>query len=146
MESKKERVHVLLYKLSASILQLEFVCNQANGEQEDKMNIHQKEKTTNLHEGEGLIVIENNDLQFYSNTCIKGSPEHVAPACARSKEGSDHFESYVRNISLYFCKRLFSGLEPMTSWSQGNSFTSAPGLIFLKYLHVITIITSIVLT
>jgi hypothetical protein len=26
--------------------------------------------------------------------------------------------------------RLFPGLEPMTSWSQGNSFTAAPGLPF----------------
>jgi hypothetical protein len=30
-------------------------------------------------------------------------------------------------LSLHFCKRLFSGLERMTSWSQGNSFTAAPG-------------------
>jgi hypothetical protein len=27
-------------------------------------------------------------------------------------------------------ERLFSGLEPMTSWSQGNSFTAAPGIPF----------------
>jgi hypothetical protein len=26
--------------------------------------------------------------------------------------------------------RLFSGLEPMTSWSQGNSFTAEPELSF----------------
>jgi hypothetical protein len=52
----------------------------------------------------------------------------VAPACAGSKEGSNHFVSYVCSISLHFCKRLFLGLEPMTSWSQGNSFTAAPRL------------------
>jgi hypothetical protein len=38
--------------------------------------------------------------------------------------------SYVRSFSLHFCKRLFLGLEPMTSWSQGRSFTAAPGLPF----------------
>jgi hypothetical protein len=31
-------------------------------------------------------------------------------------------------LFLHFCKRLFSGLEPMTSWSQGNSITAASGL------------------
>jgi hypothetical protein len=45
---------------------------------------------------------------------------HVAPACAGSREGSDRFGSYVRSLSLHFCKSLFLGLEPMTSWSQGN--------------------------
>jgi hypothetical protein len=53
----------------------------------------------------------------------KGSLVHVARTCARSGEGSDHFGSYVCNLSLYFRK----GLEPMTSWSQGNSFTAVPG-------------------
>jgi hypothetical protein len=57
----------------------------------------------------------------------KGSPVHVV-----SVEGSDHFGSYVRNISLYFYKRLFPGLEPITSLSQDNSFTAAPGLPFIK--------------
>jgi hypothetical protein len=47
----------------------------------------------------------------------KGSPVHIAPACAGSGEGSDHFGSYVCNISLHFCKKLFPRLEPMTSWS-----------------------------
>jgi hypothetical protein len=47
---------------------------------------------------------------------------HVAPACVGSEEGSNHFGSYVRNIFLHFCKRLFPGLEPMTSWSQGMPF------------------------
>jgi hypothetical protein len=51
---------------------------------------------------------------------------HIAPACAGFGEGSDHFGSYVRSFFLYFCKRLFPILEPMTSWSQGSSFTAAP--------------------
>jgi hypothetical protein len=59
-------------------------------------------------------------MQF-SKYCLQPSslfvsPVHVAPACI----GSDHFGSYVRSISLHFYKRLFPGLEPMTSWSQGN--------------------------
>jgi hypothetical protein len=61
---------------------------------------------------------------------IKGSPVHVAPACAWSGEGSDHFGSYVRSLSLHFCKRLFPGLERMTSWSQASSFTAVPRLPF----------------
>jgi hypothetical protein len=60
----------------------------------------------------------------------KSSPVHVALAYAGSREGSDHFGSYARSLSLHFCKRLFPGLEPMTSWSQGNSFTVVPGLPF----------------
>jgi hypothetical protein len=31
----------------------------------------------------------------------KGSPVHVAPACAGPREGSDHFGSYVRSFSLH---------------------------------------------
>jgi hypothetical protein len=43
---------------------------------------------------------------------VKGSPVHVAPACAGFGEGFDHFGSYVCSLSLHFCKRLFPGLEP----------------------------------
>jgi hypothetical protein len=50
------------------------------------------------------------------------------PACA----GSDHFGSYVRNIFLHFCRRLFLGIELMISWSQGNNFAAAPGLPFIQ--------------
>ena len=46
----------------------------------------------------------------------KGIPVHVAPAYAGSREGTDHFGSFVRSLSLHFCKRLFLGLELMTSW------------------------------
>jgi hypothetical protein len=42
----------------------------------------------------------------------KGSPVHIALACAGFGEGSDHFRSYVRSISLHLCKRLFPGFEP----------------------------------
>jgi hypothetical protein len=50
---------------------------------------------------------------------------HVAPACTGYGEWSDHLRSYVRSLSLHFCKRLFQGLETMTSWSQGNNFMYA---------------------
>jgi hypothetical protein len=60
---------------------------------------------------------------------------HVDPTCAGSGEGSDYFESYVRSLSLHFYKRLFPGLEHMTSWSQGN-FTATPGLPFLIYRNI----------
>jgi hypothetical protein len=46
---------------------------------------------------------------------------HVAPACVGSRKGSNRFGSYVCNISLHFCKRLFPRLKPMTSWSQANT-------------------------
>jgi hypothetical protein len=56
----------------------------------------------------------------------KGSPM-LASSCAGSGEEFYHFKSYVFSLSLHFYMRLFSVLEPMTSWSQGNSFTAALG-------------------
>jgi hypothetical protein len=56
----------------------------------------------------------------------KVSLTHAAPACAGSGDGSGHIGFYAGTLSLHFCKRLLSGLEPMTSWSQGKSFTAAP--------------------
>jgi hypothetical protein len=64
---------------------------------------------------------------MFMTTSQKSNLVHVAPACA----GSDHFGSYIRSLSLHFYKRLFLGLEPMTSWSQGNDFTAVPGLPFM---------------
>jgi hypothetical protein len=61
---------------------------------------------------------------------IKGQPVHIDPPYEGPGEGPDHFGSYIRNISLHFCKRLFSELEPMTLWSQANNFTFALGLPF----------------
>jgi hypothetical protein len=55
---------------------------------------------------------------------------HLAPAYAGSGEWSNHFGSYVRSNFMHFCRRLFPGLEPITSWSQGNSFTAVLGLPF----------------
>ena len=60
---------------------------------------------------------------------------HVAPACAGSREGSDHFGSIVRSLSLHFCKSLFPGLEPVTSWSQGSSFYHCAKAPLLYYIH-----------
>jgi hypothetical protein len=74
-----------------------------------------------------VAKVQNNIVTCFLIRLCRGSPVHVAPACA----GSDHFGSYVCNLSLHFCQRLFPGIEPMTSWSQGNSFTAAPGLPFI---------------
>jgi hypothetical protein len=49
---------------------------------------------------------------------------HVGAACAVSREGFDHFGSYIRIFFLHFYNKMFLGLESMTSWSQGNSFTT----------------------
>jgi hypothetical protein len=57
---------------------------------------------------------------------------HIVPACTGSGEGSDHFRSYVRSLSMHFGRRLLPGLELMTSWSQGNNITVAPGLPFIN--------------
>jgi hypothetical protein len=67
----------------------------------------------------------------------KGSPVHVVPTCVGSGEGSDRFGSYVRNLSLHLCNRLFLGLEPMISWSQGNNFTTAPGNGFCNRQYIL---------
>jgi len=60
----------------------------------------------------------------------KGSPVHVAPTCAGSGDDSDHLGLFVRSLSLHLCKRLVPGLDPMTSRSQGSSFTTALRLPF----------------
>jgi hypothetical protein len=62
-------------------------------------------------------------LTTFTKQNIKGSPVHIAPTCAGSEEGTDHFGSYVYSLFLQFCKRLFPGLEPMISWSPNNNFT-----------------------
>jgi hypothetical protein len=49
-------------------------------------------------------------IYFLGFISKKGSPVHVAPAYAETLEGSDHFESYVCNLSPHFYKRLFLGL------------------------------------
>jgi hypothetical protein len=74
---------------------------------------------------------------------IKGCLVHVVPTCV----GSDHFGSYVRNLSLHFCKRLFPGLEPMTIATRQQLYhcTRAPLPIHLSildknitYIHCVT--------
>jgi hypothetical protein len=56
----------------------------------------------------------------WTNAGIKGSQVHIAPAYTGPEKGYDHFGSYVRNISLHFCKWLFPRFEPFTSWSQAT--------------------------
>jgi hypothetical protein len=50
---------------------------------------------------------------------------HIAPAYAGPGEGYARFWSYVCNISLYFCKRLFLGLEPITSGHKATFYRCA---------------------
>jgi hypothetical protein len=86
-----------------------------------------------------VCPINEEPIQLHIYSHKKGSSVHIAPTCARSEEGSDHFRSYVCSLSLHFCKRLFLGLEPMMSWSQGNSFTAAPGLPFYSHIYSQTV-------
>jgi hypothetical protein len=55
-------------------------------------------------------VIRWKVIKLYLKACVfegasprKGNPVHLAPAYA----GFDHFGSYVHNLSLHFCKRVF---------------------------------------
>jgi hypothetical protein len=65
---------------------------------------------------------------------------HVAPVCT----GSNHFVSYVQPFPTFLQEAgqiPLTGLEPMTSWSQGDSFTAAPGLPFWYIMNILKIIT-----
>jgi hypothetical protein len=62
---------------------------------------------------------------------------HVAPACAGPGKALTILGLMYTNLSLQFCKRLFPGLELMTSWSQGNSFTAAKLSYFSKYVGTV---------
>jgi hypothetical protein len=65
------------------------------------------------------VTLSCRDKNGWSSQSSMGSTVHVAPAYVGSREESDHFGSYARNLSLYFCKRLFPArLETMTSWSK----------------------------
>jgi hypothetical protein len=70
-----------------------------------------------------LLICKSTSFGFtlYFSLVLKGSLVHVAPTCAGFGEGSDHFVSYIRSLSLHFCKRLFPGLEPMTSHIEINN-------------------------
>ncbi|KAM3251836.1 hypothetical protein P3L10_005906 [Capsicum annuum] len=46
------------------------------------------------------------------------------PLCVEFEEGSDRKGSIVYNLALHFCQRLLLRLEPVTSWSYDNNFTS----------------------
>jgi hypothetical protein len=92
-------------------------CTKLNGKSKQTWPIITQFHRSNLLRGafkDPKITEGNSDKK-------KGHPVHVAPACAVSGEASNHVGSYVHSLSLHFCKRLFSGLEPMRSWSQGNS-------------------------
>lgn len=57
-------------------------------------------------------------------------PGACAPACAGL--GKVTYLGLQYTTFSCICKRLFTRLEPLTSWSQGSSFTTAPRPPFLK--------------
>jgi hypothetical protein len=58
----------------------------------------------------------------------KDSPVHIPPTCVGSGEGSNHFESYVCDLSPHFYRRLFLGLthDLMVTKQQLYSCARAP--------------------
>ena len=48
------------------------------------------------------------DAQWTLHEKKKGNLVHVAPACAGSREGSDHFGSIVRSLSTKIVIKLYS--------------------------------------
>jgi hypothetical protein len=71
-----------------------------------------------MHDSYCLIIPFHSDvvkltfrsLSYYFSK--KGSPVHIAPACARSMKGFNHFESYVGSISLYFFEEITAREAP----------------------------------
>jgi hypothetical protein len=61
---------------------------------------------------------------------IQQLADRISRALKGYREWSGHFGTYVPSLLLHFWKRLFPELEPMTSWSQDNSFTATSGLPF----------------
>jgi hypothetical protein len=61
-----------------------------------------------------LSVLKQDLQHFYAvfsvAFSIKDSSVHIAPVCTGPRGGSGHFGSYVRSLSLHFCRRLFPGL------------------------------------
>jgi hypothetical protein len=52
---------------------------------------------------------------------------HITPTCTGSGEVFDQFGSYVHNISLHFCRRLFPGvlgLDRALRLAHKNSYNS----------------------
>lgn len=78
------------------------------------------------------ISVKKSEIFKLKNMNYDGQPG----ACSfrlRPKKGSNHIGSTVRGLFLHFCKSLFLGFEPVTSWSQGRRCTTATRLPFQKY-------------
>ncbi|KAF3660740.1 hypothetical protein FXO38_12053, partial [Capsicum annuum] len=54
----------------------------------------------------------------------KGSPVHKVTAMRGVRGRAPPQGCIVRSLTLHFCQRLFPRLEPLTSWSYDNNFTS----------------------
>ena len=87
--------------------------------------------------GSNLVLIHIQPLQYSEILAVPfdttdgdkkkgGSPSARSSRLRRVRGRVRPLGSFVRSLSLHFCKRLFPGLEPVTSWSQGSSFTTAP--------------------
>jgi hypothetical protein len=58
---------------------------------------------------------------------------HVKKICDGNMGGvggriQPHFRSNVCSLFHPILQRLISGVQPMTSWTQGNNFTATPGI------------------
>jgi hypothetical protein len=101
---------------------------QFHNDQQHLLVVHESQLA--IYDGNLECLRSVSPLTFINSFVIfiRGGPVHVAPACAGPGEGSDHIGSYVLSLFLHFFKRLFPRLEPMTSWLQGNDFTTVLGL------------------
>jgi hypothetical protein len=59
---------------------------------------------------------------------------HKAPACAGSREGSNHIESYVRWPFLAFLQEAISRTWTHDLMVTRQQFTTAPGLPFIQIM------------
>ena len=74
-------------------------------------------------------VFNSKIVLFYSvrkfcDYIVKAAQCTKFPLCAGFGEGPDDKGLFVRNLTLYFYKRLFSRLEHVTSRSRDNNFIS----------------------
>ncbi|KAM3285346.1 hypothetical protein P3S67_024145 [Capsicum chacoense] len=77
-------------------------------------------------------VVRYEPYSFFNESVLDEAPPPVSPPQPASlpppppefEEGSDHKGLLCTNLALHFCQSLFLRLEPVTSWSYDNNFTS----------------------
>jgi hypothetical protein len=60
----------------------------------------------------------------------------VAILMQGSEKGPTTLGLCTQGLSLHFCKRLFLGLEPMTAWSQANSFPELTLFYYFIFIYL----------